>query len=172
MEGKERREAIITELTQSNEPITGTALSKKYGVSRQVIVQDVALLRAQGIHIISTGDGYLISKNNDSTVKRAITVKHSQEDIEDELTTIVDFGGNVLNVIVSHPVYGEIEVDMMIGSRKSVKKFMEKLKDKDFVPLMQLTGGEHLHIIEAEDEETLDDIEDELYKKGYLIRLK
>lgn len=171
MEGKERRESITNDLFAQEKPVTGAALAKKYCVSRQVIVQDIALIRAQGINITSTGEGYFISKINEATAKRAITVKHDRNEIEDELNTIVDFGGNVLNVIVSHPVYGEIEVDMMIGSRKSVAKFMEKLNGKDFVPLMHLTGGEHLHIIEAENEEALDDIENELFKKGYLIKI-
>lgn len=171
MEGKERRDAIINDLMERMKPVTGTALAKKYGVSRQVVVQDIALIRAQGMHIISTGEGYLISKVNEETIKRAITVKHAMNEIEDELNTIVDFGGNVLNVIVSHPVYGEIEVDMMINSRKSVKNFIKKMNSEDFVPLMHLTGGEHLHIIEADDEETLDDIENELDKKGYLVKI-
>lgn len=171
MEGKERREAIINVLVEQKKPVTGTALAKKYGVSRQVIVQDIALIRAQGLHIISTGEGYLVSKNNEETIKRAITVKHSMNEIEDELNTIVDYGGHVLNVIVSHLVYGEIEVDMMIYSRKDVKKFINKMSSEDFVPLMHLTGGEHLHIIEAKDEETLDEIENELDRKGYLVKI-
>lgn len=171
MEGKDRREAIINELLENSKPITGAALAKKYSVSRQVIVQDIALLRAQGIHVISTGEGYFISQPNEGMIKRAITVKHYMSDIEEELNIIVDNGGNVLNVIVSHPIYGEIEVDMMISSRKSVQKFMKSMSSNNFVPLMHLTGGEHLHIIEAEDEETLDDIENELFKKGYLVKL-
>lgn len=171
MEGKERRQGIIKDLTENKAPITGTSLAKKYNVSRQVIVQDIALIRAQGMNILSTGEGYIVSQTNENTVKRALTVKHTMKDIEDELNTIVDNGGNVLNVIVSHPVYGEIEVDMMVNSRKGVKRFMDSMKEKDFVPLMHLTGGEHLHVIEAEDEETLDDIENELFKKGYLVKI-
>lgn len=171
MEGKERREAIMQDLQEQKEPVTGTALAKKYNVSRQVIVQDIALIRALGIHILSTSEGYLLSIIKKDTIKRAFTVKHTMNEIEDELCTIVDLGGHIINVIVSHPVYGEIMVDMMISSRKGVSKFMEKLNNKDFVPLMSLTAGEHLHIVEAEDEETLDDIESALKTKGYLVNV-
>lgn len=170
LEGKERREAILTVLTNSMEVITGTSIAKQFGVSRQVIVQDIALLRAQGVQIISTSEGYLVYHVKKDTIKRAFMVKHDILDIEDELNTMVDLGGNVLNVVITHPVYGEISVDMMIGSRRSVKKFMEKLLEHNFVPLMHLTGGAHLHIVEAENDEILDEIEKELDKKGYLIK--
>lgn len=169
MEGKERRDAIGKELFSQKDPVTGTALAKKYGVSRQVIVQDIALLRAQGVNIVSTAEGYMPSIVKAETIKRAFSVKHSVNEIEDELNTIVDGGGNVINVIVCHPIYGEISVDMMVSSRRNVAKFMKKLENKDFVPLMNLTGGEHIHIVEAHDEETLDEIERELIKKRYLI---
>lgn len=168
MEGKERREAIVEALSNSTEAITGTTLAKRYGISRQGIVQDIALLRAQGMQIISTSEGYLVYHIKDNN-KRAFLVKHETKDIEDELNSIVDLGGNVLNAVVTHPVYGEISVDMMIGSRRNVMKFMEKLKDNKFVPLMQLTGGEHVHIIEADSDEILDEIEKELNKKGYIV---
>lgn len=170
MEGKERREAILEVLNSSKEVITGTAMAKQFHVSRQVIVQDIALLRAQGVQIISTSEGYLVYHIKKDTIKRAYMVKHELVDIEDELNTIVDLGGNVLNVVVTHPVYGEISVDMMIGSRRSVNKFMAKLQEHQFIPLMYLTGGDHLHIVEAESEEILDEIEKELDQKGYLVK--
>ncbi|MBC7959662.1 MAG: transcription repressor NadR [Vallitaleaceae bacterium] len=170
MDGKERREALSEILNQHTEAFTGTSLAKKFGVSRQVIVQDIALLRAQGLQVISTSEGYRIYKIKKETVKRAFFVKHSMEDIEEELNTIVDLEGNVLNVVVTHPVYGEISVDMMLGSRRSIRKFMDKLEAHHFVPLMYLTGGEHLHVVEAESDEILDDIEAALAKKGFLVQ--
>ncbi|PKM49462.1 MAG: transcription repressor NadR [Firmicutes bacterium HGW-Firmicutes-7] len=169
MQGKERRNTIAKEIFSQEDPVTGTSLAKKYGVSRQVIVQDIALLRAQGINIVSTAEGYRKSIVKEETFKRAFSVKHSINEIEDELNLIVDSGGNIINVIVSHPIYGEISVDMMINSRRNVAKFMNKLEQKDFVPLMNLTGGEHIHVVEVDDEEILDEIERELTKKGYLI---
>lgn len=170
VEGKERREALVQALKKNEEGMTGTALSKQFSVSRQVIVQDVALLRAQGVQIISTSEGYKFYNIKKDTIKRAFSVKHDMLDIENELTTIVDLGGNILNVVVTHPVYGEISVDMMIGSRRSVKKFMDKLETNHFIPLMHLTGGEHIHIVEAENEEILNEIENELDLKGFLVR--
>lgn len=170
MEGKERREAILGILSTKDETFTGTVLAKKFSVSRQVIVQDIALLRAQGMQILSTSEGYRFYELKKETFKRAFMVKHDITQIEEELNAIVDLEGNVLNVVVTHPVYGEISADMMIGSRRSVKKFMAKLKEHNFVPLMQLTGGEHLHIVEAVSEELLDEIESELDKKNFLIR--
>jgi transcriptional regulator of NAD metabolism len=169
MDGKKRREDIINELVKSEEPIKGSLLAKMFNVSRQVIVQDIALLRAQGKSILSTSEGYMVYKIKENTIKRVFAINHSIEDIEDELKTIVDLGGNVLNVIVSHSLYGEINIDMMINSRKKVSDFMNKVNKKDFVPLMRLTNGEHYHTIEAESEEVLNEIQDKLKNKGYLI---
>lgn len=169
MEGKERRELILALLSNMEEAITGTSLANQFNVSRQVIVQDIALLRAQGTQILATSDGYRIYQNK-NTVKRAYLIKHSKDDIKDELKTIVDLEGNILNVVVFHPVYGEISADLMIGSRRAVKKFMDKLEENKFIPLMHLTGGEHVHVVEAESEEILDEIEHELAIKGYLIK--
>lgn len=169
MEGKERREVILGILSNMEEAITGTSLAKQFNVSRQVIVQDIALLRAQGAQILSTSEGYRIYQNK-NTVKRAYLVKHSKDDIEKELNTIVDLEGNILNVVVLHPVYGEISADLMIGSRRAVRKFMDKMEENKFIPLMHLTGGEHVHVVEAESEEILDEIGHELETKGFLIK--
>lgn len=169
MDGIKRRKEIIKDLINSEEPIKGSILAKKYSVSRQVIVQDIALLRAQGSSILSTSEGYMMYTIKENTIKRVLPIKHSIEEIEDELMTIVDLGGNILNVIVSHSVYGEISIDMMLNSRKNVQDFMDKINKKDFVPLMKLTKGVHYHTIEADREDILNEIEEELRKKGYLI---
>lgn len=169
MEGKERRAKIIEEISKAEDSITGAALAKKYGVSRQVIVQDIALLRASGCQVLSTAEGYMIAGNNEMTCRRVFAVKHNKQEIEEELNLIVDNGGNVLNVIVSHPVYGEIGVDMMITNRKGVNSFVQKLKQDCSVPLMNLTKGEHLHVVEAINEDVLDDIEKALKQKGFLL---
>lgn len=168
MDGKERREGLISCLQKASSPITGTHFAKQFGVSRQVIVQDVALLRAQGKQVISTSEGYLLYNIKTHTFKRVIPVKHDENQIEDELTTIIDLGGTILNAIVVHPVYGQISVDMMLDSRISIYKFMDKLEQNDFVPLMTLTEGEHYHTIEATSEDVLDHIENALKTKGYL----
>ena len=96
-------------------------------------------------------------------------VKHSTDQIEDELCTIVDHGGKVLDVIVMHDIYGEIRTDLIISSRKDVYDFVKKVNDKQTVPLKELTDGMHLHTVEADSEDILDDIERELREKGYLV---
>jgi len=169
MKGNERRKLILEDLKDSNKSLKGSFLAKKYNVSRQVIVQDIALLRAKGAQIISTSEGYLIYDNNNNKKKRVFLVMHKNEEIEDELNLIVDLGGTVTNVFVSHDMYGEIRADMMIDSRRAVKQFVKKISDKEIVPLMNLTKGEHYHTVEAQSEKILDLIEKELEEKGYLI---
>lgn len=58
MDSSARREKILQILQESSSAVTGTALSKACNVSRQIVVGDVAILRAQGIAIISTPRGY------------------------------------------------------------------------------------------------------------------
>jgi transcriptional regulator of NAD metabolism len=169
MEGKERRELLIKLLTESREPISGTELAKKLGVSRQVIVQDIALLRAVNKNILSTTKGYMIYLQEEQKVNRAFLVKHTTDEIEDELCTIVDNGGKVLNVIVSHDLYGEIAADLIIKNRQDVYDFVKHVKSKNTVPLKELTDGIHLHTVEADSEEILDKIEAALKTKKYLV---
>ena len=49
MTGPERRTAIINQIKTSSAPVPGKALAAQYEVSRQVIVQDIALIRAAGV---------------------------------------------------------------------------------------------------------------------------
>lgn len=168
MDGATRREQIIKELNQSKISITGSELSKKFGVSRQVIVSDVALLRAQGNEIISTADGYMTYKIKLNTFKRVFCVLHPNEGIEDELLIVVDNGGHLIDTIVTHVIYGEIVVNMHISSRRQVQDFMRRTRENEFVPLMALTQGAHYHTVEADSEEILDLIQGELEAKGYL----
>ncbi|BCJ96837.1 transcriptional regulator [Anaerocolumna cellulosilytica] len=169
MEGKERRELLIKLLTESRDPISGTELAKKLGVSRQVIVQDIALLRAVNKNILSTTKGYMIYLQEEQKVNRAFLVKHTTDEIEDELCAIVDNGGKVLNVIVSHDLYGEIAADLIIKNRQDVYDFVKHVKSKNTVPLKELTDGIHLHTVEADSEEILDKIEAALKMKKYLV---
>lgn len=169
MDGLERRDMIMEVLREKTQAITGTQMAKMFEVSRQVIVQDVALLRAQGVEIISTSEGYRIYKVKTDTFKRVFCVKHPEEAIEDELYIIVDNGGLLLNTIVSHLAYGEISVDMHLSSRRQVNDFLIRTLSKEFVPLMTLTKGNHYHTVEAKSESILDVIEKELRQKGYLV---
>lgn len=172
MEGVERREKLVQILrNRKDEPISGTELARQLGVSRQVIVQDIALLRATNKNILSTTKGYLLYYQEPKKVNRCFMVKHTTEQIEDELCTIVDHGGKVLDVIVMHDIYGEIRTDLIMSNRKDVYDFVKKVKDKQTVPLKELTDGTHLHTVEADNEQILNAIEQELREKGYLIEV-
>jgi transcriptional regulator of NAD metabolism len=169
MEGKERRDKIIEILKTNKEPISGSEIAKQLGVSRQVIVQDIALLRAVNKNILSTTKGYILYYQEKEKVNRCFLLKHTTDEIEDELCTIVDFGGKILDVIVSHEIYGQITTDLIISTRQDVYEFVDKIKTKKTVPLKELADGVHLHTVEADSEEILDRIEQALAEKKYLI---
>jgi len=170
MEGNKRREQLIKILREQGEPVSGGELSRILGVSRQVIVQDIALLRAADINIFSTTRGYLIYQSDNPKVKRVFRVKHLTEQIEDELCTFVDNGGKILDVFVTHEIYGDIATALTIRNRQDVYDFVKKVKEKKIVPLKDLTDGVHQHTVEADSEETLSRIEDALREKGYLYQ--
>lgn len=172
MTGEERRAKIIEILRSSEEPVSGAELSKRLNVSRQVIVQDIALLRAVNRNIISTTKGYVLYYQEVQKVNRCFLVKHTDEEIEDELCIIVDNGGKVMDVIVLHDIYGEISTGLIIKNRQDVYDFVEKLKSHKTIPLKDLTGGVHLHTVEADSEAILDSIEKKLREKKYLIEDK
>lgn len=171
MEGMKRREQLLQILQESKKPVSGSELSNLLGVSRQVIVQDIALLRASDIQIFSTTKGYLIYQSEQPKIKRIFKVRHTTEQIEDELCTIVDNGGNILDVLVSHAIYGEITTELIIRNRQDVYEFVDKIKEKKIVPLKELTDGIHQHTVVADSEETLDRIEKALAQKGYLNKM-
>ena len=167
IEGDIRREKIIEIMSNQKEPVSGSDLAKKFGVSRQVIVQDIALIRAEGNNVISTNRGYIL--NAPHTVSRIFKVHHTDADLENELCGIVDLGGKVINVMVNHRVYGHIEAELNIGSRRQVENFMEDIRNGKSSPLKNITSDYHYHKVEAESEEILDMIQDMLKRRGFLI---
>lgn len=171
MDGITRRSRLKKLLQQSEQPISGKELARTLGVSRQIIVQDIALLRAEQIDILATNCGYLLYPSSQCSQKksRLLHTSHTTEEIEDELYTIVDSGGSVRNVFVHHKLYGEITVDLIIKSRSDVDAFVTQVNEKKISPLKELTGGEHFHLVEAESEVILDTIEKALAQKGYLL---
>ena len=170
MEGEKRREQLVTLLCNAKAPISGTDLAKQLGVSRQVIVQDIALLRAVDKNILSTNKGYVLysPEPDNGRVKRSFPVTHSKAQIKDELYTIVDYGGKVLDVVVEHDIYGQIMVDLILCNRLDVDEFVERIENSKSRPLKVLTDGEHWHTVEAESEKVLNKIEEVLKAKGYL----
>ncbi|MEG0713067.1 MAG: transcription repressor NadR [Niameybacter sp.] len=168
MDGATRRIEMLKMLDQAIKPLSGTALGNAFGISRQVVVQDIALLRAEGYDLLATARGYILNQEAGQMVSRVVLVKHTTDQIEDELNTIVDNGGRVRNVIVSHSVYGDLTGDLMLKTRRDVKGFVEKVRHNQAALLSVLTAGVHMHTIEATTEEELDIIEQELEQKGYL----
>lgn len=171
MDGDTRRGQIIELLKESSKPLSGTELARRLCVSRQVIVQDIALLRAVNKNILSTNKGYILYDSHTVTknYKRTVHVKHSNDQIRDELYTIVDYGGRVLDVVVEHEIYGQITVDLIITNRQDADEFVKRLSENRTRPLNELTYGVHYHTIEAEKEEYLNLIEEKLQEKGYLV---
>lgn len=167
MTGSDRRQDIILQIQKSTCPLSGTKLAALYHVSRQVIVQDIALIRAVGYDIISTNRGYIL--NTAKSASRVFKVQHTDEQLEDELCSIIDLGGMVRNVMVNHRVYGRIEAEMNIDSRRKVAEFIEDIRSGKSSPLKNITSNFHYHKIFADKEETLDLIEGMLRDKGYLV---
>ena len=167
MTGQERRDAMIEMIRNSEKPVSGTALAKEFAVSRQVIVQDIALIRAAGYEVLSTHRGYLLGQKN--SVTRIFKVSHTDEEIADELNLIVDLGGKVLDVQINHKVYGRMKADLGIHSRKQVQDFIEEIRSGKSSPLKNITSNYHYHTVEADSEEVLDLIGKELNKRGYLV---
>lgn len=169
MNSESRRNIIDEKLVKSDKPIKGSVLAEELGVTRQVIVKDIAILRAQGEKIIATPEGYIKSKDQSHVFRKVIATCHKSDEIGDELNTIVTFGGIIEDVIVEHPLYGEIKGMLMIKTLYDVQNFVKRIKEYKAEPLMVLTGGVHLHTVAAESTEILDKIEEELKNKKYLI---
>lgn len=172
MKQEERRDRILALLEEADGPLTGSALSSLFGVTRQVIVSDVAVLRARGAEIIATPQGYLLHKAGSSAVYRGtVAVRHGPDSgsLADELNLIVDLGGTVVDVSVEHPLYGEITANLQLSSRQDVQRFIEKMEELQGEPLLVLTGGYHLHTIEAPNQEVMEAICGALRAFGYLV---
>ncbi len=168
--GGERRQRIVALLRSARSPVRGTDLAAQLGVSRQVIVQDVALLRASGEPIVATPRGYALVEASPAPRHRAVlAVRHHRAQTEDELNLLVDLGLRVVDVLVEHPIYGEIRGSLMLDSREDVRQFMEQLHRSGAALLSELTGGVHLHTVEAPRLELLARAQEELRRRGYLL---
>lgn len=171
MTGEERRNHILQMLKEQDSPLSGTYLANEFHVSRQVIVQDIALMRAESHDILSTNRGYIYRRedHNPSMPKRVFYVRHTDEQVLEEFMLIVELGGRILDVVVEHEIYGQIRVDLLIENTRDAREFHEKMKFSKDSPLMVLTGDCHYHTVAAPSEKLLDLIEQELDNKGYLL---
>jgi len=168
MNSIDRRENIIKLLLESNEPIKGSVIAKKYSVTRQVIVKDIAILRAKGKNIIATPDGYMINKN-ENKVKAIIAVTHNEEEMFNEMSIVIKYGGTIEDVIVEHPLYGQMAGMLMIKNYNELNKFVEKYQEQRARLLSVLTNGVHLHTISAENEHDINLIISELKKRNFIV---
>ena len=168
MTGAERRKTILELIKRSEKPLSGGALGKETGVSRQVVVQDIALLRTEGHNILSTPRGYTLSSGGHV---KTFKVCHTSDESAEELYTIVDLGGVILDVTVNHRVYGKMSAPLNIRTRRDVREFIRNIESGKSVPLLNITSGYHFHRISADSPEILSEIENALGEKAFLAQV-
>lgn len=171
MDAKKRRDFLLAKLKRDTEPVTGAVLAKELGVSRQIIVGDIAILRAAGVDIFATPQGYVLPRRTfKESLRYTIACSHDNEGIEQELAIVIDNGGKILDVIVEHPIYGEICANLMLASRRDLQEFLGKLSASKAEPLSLLTGGVHLHTIEVPSDAVFNNITQQLRTAGILMK--
>lgn len=170
-EGKQRRDAIIKALNQADKPISANHFAKEFGVSRQIIVGDVALLRAGGQEIIATARGYVLQPAETGFLSK-IVVQHFKDKVEEELRIIVENGGEIIDVIVEHPLYGELRGGLYIKTQHDVDNFIRDYEKESTTLLSELTSGIHMHTIRCESEAALVVIKEALLEIGVLYQEK
>mgnify|MGYP002508314147 FL=1 len=171
MTGAERRKMILNLMKESKNPLSGGALGAATGVSRQVVVQDIALLRSEGHSILATARGYLLDSPKEAKTSRLFKVFHDEGRTEEELKLIVDLGGCVEDVMVNHKVYGKVSAPLNIKNRRDVQAFLKNLEMGKSSPLFKVTSGYHFHRISADETEILDEIEEALRQNNFLTEV-
>ena len=161
---------LLQIISEADKPTSGGTLAEALGVSRQVIVQDIALLRANGEKISSTPQGYIAEKTH--LFSRVFKVNHTDEQVFDELSLIVDYGAVVKDVFVYHRVYGVVRAQMNIRSRYDIEKYVSGMKSGNSSLLKNITSGYHYHTVLADSREILDIIENRLWEEGFLAKLR
>lgn len=170
MNANERRVKILELLKKEEKPLSGTEIAKIFSLSRQVIVQDIAILRANGENIVSVHSGYILQKNGEKS--RVFKVNHTDDQVMEELNLIVDLGGKVEDVFVYHKVYGVVKAPMNLKSRRDILSYMQEMKSGKSTLLKNITSNYHYHTVVAEDSTTLDFIQKALEEKGFLAKLQ
>lgn len=168
--GEQRRQILLEKIKSSLTPLTGSELAAIANVSRQVIVSDMTLLKAKGEPILATSQGYLyLNDRANEDVSRTIACLHKKEDTELELKVLVNAGVTVKDVIVEHPVYGELIAGIHVSNEQQVEQFMQRVRDTGASYLLELTGGYHLHTITAANEAQLDRAVAAMQEHGFLL---
>ena len=169
MNAVQRREALSRCLTETPCPVSATALAGRFSVSRQIIVGDIALLRAAGANIVSTPRGYLVPREVGGRL-RTLVCRHSAAELEPELNIMVDNGCTVIDVAVEHPVYGQLSGRLELSSRYDVGEFIRRVKEEGAKPLSVLTDGIHLHTLRCPDEDAFQRVRTALDAAGFLVK--
>lgn len=172
MKPSERHEEILSILKKSEWAVKGADLAISLGVTRQVIVQDMALLRARGEQIIATPSGYLSqdgSGHQHAQRRFLLACCHNEGDFEQEMGIIVAEGGLIEDVIVEHPIYGEIKGVLMISTLEQVHEFAQRVKATGAPLLSVLSGGIHLHTVAVDSVEAENKIREMLVNAGCLV---
>lgn len=163
----ERQSQIKATLAAESPAISASKFAKHFGVSRQTVVGDVALLRAQGAPIIATPRGYVLEPHDPH--QALIVCKHTPEQAEEEMRLVVENGGAMLDVTIDHPVYGQLRGQLQVRTEADIKLFMARLRQHGGGLLSELTGGVHMHTIAVQKPEQLKVIKDALRQAGFLI---
>lgn len=164
-----RRKEIISHIAKISRPIKGVELANIFGVTRQVIVKDIAIIRAAGVNIIATPEGYMITKE-ESRYKKVLALFHKEEEMVSELEIVIKFGGIIEDVIIEHPIYGEIKANLMIRNLNDLDNFIDLYRKNKAKPLSALTEGIHLHTISTDNEQDMQLIIENLEKAGYILK--
>lgn len=171
MSADERRERILEQLGIASKPVSATRLAGEFGVSRQIIVGDIALLRAAGSAIAATPRGYVLEQGHETenaANSYVLACRHDKSSLEAELYTIIDNGGTLLNVSVEHPIYGVITQELNIRSRFDADTLLKKVAVSGASLLCGLTNGIHMHSIICPNPETYRRILVSLKQQGVL----
>ena len=169
MEAVERRRAIAQRLAQADGPVSAAALAKAFSVSRQIIVGDVALLRAGGMEIFATPRGYILP-GEPAALTRTVACVHSGGEMARELEIMVDQGCQVVDVVVEHPLYGQLTGQLHLSSRYDVQEFIRAVSQRNAKPLSDLTGGIHLHTLRCPSQEAFERARAALDQAGFLLK--
>lgn len=167
MKANERAQSILEHITQSSIPVSGNTLSQKFGVSRQIIVKDIAALKDSGNDIIATARGYIL--NRKPLCERVFKVVHTDEETEKELRAIVGAGAIVKDVFVWHKIYGKLEAELNMHTQEDVSEYMTSLNSGRSLPLKNVTNGYHYHTIAADTENELKKVGTILSDLGFLV---
>ncbi|WP_050181238.1 transcription repressor NadR [Domibacillus robiginosus] len=169
--GENRREQILNWLQTSESPLTGSELAERAQVSRQVVVGDITLLKARGIPIMATSQGYVyMDAPGSGQVERVVACSHPPGQTKEELLLLVDLGVLVKDVKIEHPVYGDLTASIMVSNRKEALQFLDKISQTGAAYLSELTEGVHLHTLSAKEAAVLDEAEKALWEAGFLLQ--